>query len=117
MGLFLLREIENKLNNGEHMKNAPKKSWRAIVNCGESYELRPYLIYEGSRPICEVNREDDGRDDQITNLISAAPDLLDALKDLVGEADLGEIDLYDEDAEKLRKARAAIAKAEGRGAP
>ena len=49
-------------------------------------------------------------------LIAAAPDLLAALEALVGEADLGEVDLDDDDRAKLEQARAAIAKATG-GAP
>ena len=46
-------------------------------------------------------------------LIAAAPDLLAALVALVGEADLGEVDLDDDDRAKLEQARAAIAKATG----
>jgi hypothetical protein len=46
-------------------------------------------------------------------LIAAAPDLLNALMALVGEADLGEVDLGDDDRVKLEHARAAIAKATG----
>ena len=46
-------------------------------------------------------------------LIAAAPDLLAALEALVGEADLGEVDLDDDDRAKLEQARAAIAKATG----
>lgn len=48
------------------------------------------------------------------HLIAAAPDLLTALVALVGEYDLGEVDLEPEDLAKLEAARAAIAKAEGR---
>lgn len=46
-------------------------------------------------------------------LIAAAPDLLAALQALVGEADLGEVDLDDADRALLDNARAAIAKATG----
>lgn len=46
-------------------------------------------------------------------LIAAAPELLAALVALVGEADLGEVDLDDDDRAKLDAARAAIAKATG----
>ena len=46
-------------------------------------------------------------------LMAAAPDLYDALRALVGEADLGEVDLDDETAAKLERARAALRKAEG----
>lgn len=46
-------------------------------------------------------------------LIAAAPELLAALEALVGEADLGEVDLDDDDRIKLDNARAAIAKAKG----
>jgi hypothetical protein len=46
-------------------------------------------------------------------LIAAAPCLLACLEALVGEADLGEVDLDDDDRAKLEPARAAIAKATG----
>lgn len=46
-------------------------------------------------------------------LIAAAPELLAALQALVGEADLGEVDLDDADRALLNYARAAIAKATG----
>ena len=46
-------------------------------------------------------------------LIAAAPDLLAALQALVGEADLGEVDLDEDDRALLDNARAAIAKATG----
>jgi hypothetical protein len=46
-------------------------------------------------------------------LIAAAPCLLACLEALVGEADLGEVDLDDDDRAKLEQARAAIAKATG----
>lgn len=46
-------------------------------------------------------------------LIATAPELLAALEALVGEADLGEVDLDDDDRIKLDNARAAIAKAKG----
>lgn len=49
-------------------------------------------------------------------LIAAAPELLAALEALVGEADLGEVDLDDGDRTKLDNARAAIAKAKGANA-
>ena len=47
------------------------------------------------------------------HMLKAAPDMYDALKALVGEADLGEVDLDDEAAAKLERARAALRKAEG----
>lgn len=47
-------------------------------------------------------------------LIAAAPDLLAALEALVGEADLGEVDLEPEEMAKLEAGRAAIAKARGK---
>lgn len=46
-------------------------------------------------------------------LLAAAPELLAALVALVEEADLGEVDLDDDDRAKLDDARAAIAKATG----
>jgi len=46
-------------------------------------------------------------------LLAAAPELLAALEALVGEADLGEVDLDDDDRTNLDNARAAIAKAKG----
>ena len=46
-------------------------------------------------------------------LIAAAPCLLACLEALVGEADLGEVDLDDDDRQLLADARAAIAKATG----
>lgn len=45
-------------------------------------------------------------------MLKAAPDMYDALKALVGEADLGEVDLDDEVREKLERARSAIAAAD-----
>jgi hypothetical protein len=47
-------------------------------------------------------------------LIAAAPELLDALKRLIGEhADLGEVDLTNADRAAIEQAREAISKAEG----
>jgi hypothetical protein len=47
-------------------------------------------------------------------LIAAAPELLDALKRLIGEhADLGEVDFTVDECAAIEQARAAIAKAEG----
>lgn len=46
-------------------------------------------------------------------LAHAAPDLLSALTALVAEADLGEVDLDDDERKLLDDARAAIAKATG----
>lgn len=46
-------------------------------------------------------------------LIASAPDLLAALRALIGEADLGEIDHDEETRQLLDAARAAIAKATG----
>lgn len=54
-----------------------------------------------------------GGADANARLIAAAPELLAALEALVGEADLGEVDLDDDDRAKLEQARAAIAKATG----
>ena len=48
-------------------------------------------------------------------LIAAAPDLLEALKRLIGEhADLGQVDLCGEERDAIEQAREALAKAEGR---
>ena len=48
-------------------------------------------------------------------LYAAAPDLLAALERIVGEhADLGEVDLSNDERDALDQARAAIAKAKGK---
>lgn len=56
------------------------------------------------RQVCELHR-----------LNTAAPDLLAALERIVGEhADLGEVDLSNDERDALDQARAAIAKAKGK---
>lgn len=72
-----------------------------------------YSIY-GNGPLayCGDTGAVNGDGEANARLIAAAPDLLVALKALVGEADLGEVDL-DDDRAKLEQARAAIAKATG----
>lgn len=75
------------------------------------------IIYdqEGERvaliPDVQFGHEDNAMAD--TRLIQAAPDLLAALQELVGEADLGEVDHDDDTLAMLARARAAIAKATG----
>jgi hypothetical protein len=61
-------------------------------------------------------RDECPSDEQAANarLIAAAPCLLSALEALVGQADLGEVDLEPEEREKLENARLAIAKATGK---
>lgn len=54
--------------------------------------------------------------DADARLIAAAPELLEALQALVGEADLGELDHDDETRELIERARDAIERATG-GAP
>ena len=73
-----------------------------------------YSIY-GNGPLayCGDTGAVNGDGEANARLIAAAPDLLVALKALVGEADLGEVDLDDDDRAKLEQARAAIAKATG----
>lgn len=43
-------------------------------------------------------------------LIAAAPELADALRELVADADLGEVDLEPEELAKLERARAILAR-------
>lgn len=65
-------------------------------------------------PVAQVNRGwDDNEDAANARLIVCAPELLDALQALIGEADLGEIDHDEETQALLKNARAAIAKATG----
>lgn len=73
-----------------------------------------YSIY-GNGPLayCGDTGAVDGDGEANARLIAAAPDLLAALEALVGEADLGEVDLDDDDRAKLEQARTAIAKATG----
>ena len=63
--------------------------------------------------IAEVSAFDDEVSEAIANarLMAAAPDLLAALRDLLDEADLNEVDEYT--APKIEAARAAIARATG----
>jgi hypothetical protein len=72
--------------------------YRAIIEIDDGH---PGAIVCNPSPMGEAN----------ARLIAAAPDLLNALMALVGEADLGEVDLGDDDRVKLEHARAAIAKA------
>lgn len=77
--------------------------WNVSPPC----ELSPrYSVYHNG-PLLYCDRGEDAR------LIAAAPDLLSALQALVGEADLGEVDLDEDDRALLDNARDAIAKATG----
>ena len=83
-----------------------------------SHEYIRYIRDAQGHHIAHVCDIDDGvandyTDQAIANarLMSAAPDLLAALRDLLDEADLGEVDEYT--APKIEAARAAIARATG----
>lgn len=60
--------------------------------------------------VCDLEKESD-ESTANARLIAAAPDLLAALRDLLDEADLNEVDEYT--APKVEAARAAIARATG----
>lgn len=83
-----------------------------------SHEYVRYIRDAQGEHIAHVCDLDDGvannyTDQAIANarLMAAAPDLLAALRDLLDEADLGEVDEYT--APKIEAARAAIARATG----
>lgn len=92
---------------------------------GDSLTHRQFDIYAPAQAphqhVCTVNNlsvdrlytRDAGVALANARLIAAAPNLLAALQALVGEADLGEVDLDEDDRALLDNARDAIAKATG----
>jgi hypothetical protein len=78
-----------------------------------SHEYVRYIRDAQGEHIAHVCDLDDALTECTANarLMAAAPDLLAALRDLLEEADLGEVDEYT--APKIEAARAAIARATG----
>lgn len=93
----------------------PLHDCRYIVTGDAIVEFSPYRDgdwrLESGSMICQMRDIPNQR--ELATLFAAAPELLEALEALVGEADLGEVDLEPEELEKLERARAAISKAKG----
>ena len=94
----------------------------AVTTVGSCHGIHPAASDNERDDICRVAPHNyhpngwqaaKGEAEANARLIAAAPDLLAALRALVGEADLGEIDHDDETRRLLDAARAAIAKAIG----
>ena len=94
----------------------------AVTTVGSCHGVHPAASSNERDDICRVtphNYHPDGwpaakaEAEANARLIAAAPELLAALVALMGEANLGDVYLDDDDRAKLDVARAAIAKATG----
>lgn len=93
------------------MNNFSIAPWKTAHSYDRAY-IRTIRDAQGEH-IAHVCDLDDAIPEATANarLMAAAPDLLAALRDLLDEADLGEVDEYT--APKIEAARAAIARATG----
>ena len=85
--------------------------WKSAIAFDRAY-IRNIKDAQGEI-IAQIPDWEDGLEETTANarLMTAAPDLLAALRDLLDEADLNEVDEYT--APKIEAARAAIARATG----
>lgn len=85
--------------------------WKSAIAFDRAY-IRNIKDAQGEI-IAQIPDWEDGLEETTANarLMAAAPDLLAALRDLLDEADLNEVDEYT--APKIEAARAAIARATG----
>jgi hypothetical protein len=85
--------------------------WKSAIAFDRAY-IRNIKDAQGEI-IAQIPDWEDGLEETTANarLMAAAPDLLAALRDLLDEADLNEVDEYT--APKVEAARAAIARATG----